>query len=53
MITSTHLTRSDLITMLVSNDPNGCYTDHDSMVEFGEVADYDELLECAVNQELI
>jgi|DEB0MinimDraft_3_1074331.scaffolds.fasta_scaffold217237_2 hypothetical protein len=38
------MTREQLIDWLTSNDPNGCYTDADHMLEFGTVATYDELL---------
>jgi len=36
--------RESLIQWLMWNDPNGCYSDHDSLVEFGEIAPYEDLL---------
>jgi hypothetical protein len=45
-----HTTREELIAWLEWNDPNGCYNDHDSMIEFGEVATLAELQECYTNQ---
>lgn len=45
--------RETLIKMLIENDPNGCYSDHDSLIEFDRVASHDELMECAIDQELI
>ena len=46
-------TRCQLINILVRNDPNGCYRDADSILEFGRIATYEELLDCAIDQELI
>lgn len=46
-------TRCQLINILVKNDRNGCYTDADSILEFGRIATYEELLACAIDQELI
>lgn len=39
--------REVLIAMLEWNDPNGCYSDADSTLEFGNPATIEELRACA------
>lgn len=43
-------TREALIEWLCLNDKHGVYTDEDSIAEFGEVADTEELREIATRQ---
>jgi len=45
--------RQRLIRMLGANDKNGCYSDRDTMAEFGEVTSLADLEEAARDQELI
>jgi len=47
------LTRSDLIRLLEDNDSNGCYSDHDCLLEFGYTLSNDTLIELAIDQDLI
>lgn len=42
--------RESLIAWLCWNDRNGCYTDEDSIAEFGSPATLEELRECYINQ---
>ena len=37
---------------LIANDPNGCYSDHDSMVEFGYIITASEASDLRREQEL-
>lgn len=41
--------RQTLIDWLVTNDPNGVYTDEDSLAEWDEVMSLDEAWECLAN----
>lgn len=45
--------RARLIAMLEANDRNGCYSDEDSIAEFGSPATIEELRESAARQWLI
>ena len=42
--------RDALISALTANDPNGCYTDADMVLEFGQPSALEELRECLAEQ---
>ena len=44
------LTREELISWLIWNDPNGVYRDEQSLQEFGQIITKDEALEIALRQ---
>lgn len=47
---SVHFMRWWAINLLANNDPNGTYTDEESVSEFGEPATLDQLFACIVRQ---